>query len=280
MNYYELQITIGSFDEWHDILVAYLAELDYESFVEETPILKAYIQEAYYDGQKLQTLLKEMNEKGAPIATFELALLPQQNWNATWEAQFEPVIINDNLRIVAPFHTLAPTDGIEIKILPKMSFGTGHHQTTHLICENMLALELRGKKVLDMGAGTGVLAILAERLGAAHIDAVEIEEWSAENILENIALNGSTNITAIHGGAPEIPSEGYEVILANINTNVLLDQLPVYGRVIAQHGLLMLSGFFVTDAPDLIAAAAEIGFEWVRTDARENWAVVLLKKLP
>jgi ribosomal protein L11 methyltransferase len=280
MNYYERQITIGSFDEWHDILVAYLAELDYESFVEETPILKAYIQEAHYDGQKLQTLLKALNEKGAPIATFELALLPQQNWNATWEAQFEPVIINDNLRIVAPFHTLAPTNGIEIKILPKMSFGTGHHQTTHLICENMLALELQGKKVLDMGAGTGVLAILAERLGAAHIDAVEIEEWSAENILENIALNGSTNITAIHGGAPEIPSEGYEVILANINKNVLLDQLPIYGRVIAQDGLLMLSGFFVTDAPDLIAAAAQVGFEWVRTDARENWAVVLLKKIP
>jgi ribosomal protein L11 methyltransferase len=156
MNYYELQITIGSFDEWHDIFVAYLAELDYESFVEETPILKAYIQEAHYNGQKLQALLKELNEKGAPIATFELALLPQQNWNATWEAQFEPVFINDNLRIVAPFHTLAPTDGIEIKILPKMSFGTGHHQTTHLICENMLALELQGKKVLDMGAGTGV----------------------------------------------------------------------------------------------------------------------------
>jgi ribosomal protein L11 methyltransferase len=280
MNYYELQITIGSFDEWHDILVAYLAELDYESFVEETPILKAYIQEAHYDGQKLQTLLKELNEKGAPIATFELALLPQQNWNATWEAQFEPVIINDNLRIVAPFHTLAPTEGIEIKILPKMSFGTGHHQTTHLICENMLALELKGKKVLDMGAGTGVLAILAERLGAAHIDAVEIEAWSAENILENIALNGSNNITAIHGGAPEIPATGYEVMLANINKNVLLDQLPVYGRVIAQHGLLMLSGFFVTDAPDLIAAAAQVGFEWVRTDTRENWAVVLLKKIP
>ncbi len=278
MNYYELQITIDSFDEWHDILVAYLAELDYESFVEETPILKAYIQEAHYDGHKLQALLKELHDKGAAITTFELALLPQQNWNATWEAQFEPVIINDNLRIVAPFHTLAPTDGIEIKILPKMSFGTGHHQTTHLICENMLALELQGKKVLDMGAGTGVLAILAERLGAAQIDAVEIEEWSAENILENIALNGSKKITAIHGGAPEIPGAGYEVLLANINKNVLLEQLPVYGRVIANNGLLMLSGFFVTDAPDLIAAAEQVGFAWVRTDARENWAVVLLKK--
>jgi ribosomal protein L11 methyltransferase len=280
MNYYELQITIGAFEEWNDIFVAYLAELDYESFVEETPVLKAYIQEALYDGNKLQALLTELQTKGAQISSFELSLLPQQNWNATWEAQFEPVIINEHLRIVAPFHDLPPAEGIEIKILPKMSFGTGHHQTTHLICQNMLSLDMQDKKVLDMGAGTGVLAILAERLGAAHISAVEIEEWSAENILENVALNGSTKIQAIHGGAPEIPAMAYDIILANINKNVLLEQLPVYSQVVVSGGLLMLSGFFVTDAPDLIAAAAQVGFEWVRTDARENWAVVLLKKLP
>jgi len=280
MNYYELQITIGAFEEWNDIFVAYLAELDYESFVEETPVLKAYIQEALYDGNKLQALLTELQTKGAQISSFELSLLPQQNWNATWEAQFEPVIINEQLRIVAPFHDLPPAEGIEIKILPKMSFGTGHHQTTHLICQNMLSLDMQDKKVLDMGAGTGVLAILAERLGAAHISAVEIEEWSAENILENVALNGSTKIQAIHGGAPEIPAMAYDIILANINKNVLLEQLPVYSQVVVSGGLLMLSGFFVTDAPDLIAAAAQVGFEWVRTDARENWAVVLLKKLP
>ncbi|MEN9969592.1 MAG: hypothetical protein RIR94_1797 [Bacteroidota bacterium] len=280
MNYYELQITIGAFEEWNDIFVAYLAELDYESFVEETPVLKAYIQEALYDGNKLQALLTELQTKGAQISSFELSLLPQQNWNATWEAQFEPVIINEHLRIVAPFHDLPPAEGIEIKILPKMSFGTGHHQTTHLICQNMLSLDMQDKKVLDMGAGTGVLAILAERLGAAHISAVEIEEWSAENILENVALNGSTKIQAIHGGAPEIPAIAYDIILANINKNVLLEQLPVYSQVVVSGGLLMLSGFFVTDAPDLIAAAAQVGFEWVRTDARENWAVVLLKKLP
>jgi ribosomal protein L11 methyltransferase len=280
MNYYELQITIGSFEEWNDIFVAYLAELDYESFVEEAPVLKSYIQEALYNGKTLQALLTELQTKGAQINAFELSLLPQQNWNATWEAQFEPVIINEHLRIVAPFHDLPPAEGIEIKILPKMSFGTGHHQTTHLICQNMLSLDLQDKKVLDMGAGTGVLAILAERLGAAHISAVEIEEWSAENILENVALNGSTKIQAIHGGAPEIPAMAYDVILANINKNVLLEQLPVYSQVIVSGGLLMLSGFFVTDAPDLIAAAAQVGFEWVRTDARENWAVVLLKKIP
>ena len=278
MNYYELQINIGAFEEWNDIFVAYLAELDYESFVEEAPILKAYIQEALYDGKQLQALMAELQRKGAQLSSFDLSLLPQQNWNATWEAQFEPVFIGENLRIVAPFHDLPPSEGIEIKILPKMSFGTGHHQTTHLICQNMLSLDWRDKKVLDMGAGTGVLAILAERLGAAHISAVEIEAWSAENILENVALNGSTKIQAIHGGAPEIPAMTYDVILANINKNVLLEQLPVYSQFILNSGLLMLSGFFVTDAPDLIAAAAQVGFEWVRTDARENWAVVLLKK--
>ena len=279
MNYYELQINIGAFEEWNDIFVAYLAELDYESFVEEAPILKAYIQEALYDGKQLQALMAELQRKGAQLSSFDLSLLPQQNWNATWEAQFEPVFIGENLRIVAPFHDLPPSEGIEIKILPKMSFGTGHHQTTHLICQNMLSLDWQDKKVLDMGAGTGVLAILAERLGAAHISAVEIEAWSAENILENVALNGSTKIQAIHGGAPEIPAMTYDVILANINKNVLLEQLPVYSQFILNSGLLMLSGFFVTDAPDLIAAAAQVGFEWVRTDARENWAVVLLKKI-
>ena len=279
MNYYELQINIGAFEEWNDIFVAYLAELDYESFVEEAPILKAYIQEALYDGKQLQALMTELQRKGAQLSSFDLSLLPQQNWNATWEAQFEPVFIGENLRIVAPFHDLPPSEGIEIKILPKMSFGTGHHQTTHLICQNMLSLDWQDKKVLDMGAGTGVLAILAERLGAAHISAVEIEAWSAENILENVALNGSTKIQAIHGGAPEIPAMTYDVILANINKNVLLEQLPVYSQFILNSGLLMLSGFFVTDAPDLIAAAAQVGFEWVRTDARENWAVVLLKKI-
>ena len=279
MNYYELQINIGAFEEWNDIFVAYLAELDYESFVEEAPILKAYIQEALYDGKQLQALMTELQRKGAQLSSFDLSLLPQQNWNATWEAQFEPVFIGENLRIVAPFHDLPPSEGIEIKILPKMSFGTGHHQTTHLICQNMLSIDWQDKKVLDMGAGTGVLAILAERLGAAHISAVEIEAWSAENILENVALNGSTKIQAIHGGAPEIPAMTYDVILANINKNVLLEQLPVYSQFILNSGLLMLSGFFVTDAPDLIAAAAQVGFEWVRTDARENWAVVLLKKI-
>ena len=279
MNYFELQIQIGNFDTWHDICVAYLAELDYESFVEETPLLKAYIKEEGFDGQALQNLLHQLQEKGADIQTFDLVLLPQQNWNATWEAQFEPVFIGEELRIVAPFHELPSFAGIEIVILPKMSFGTGHHQTTHLICQHMLSMDFKGKSVLDMGAGTGVLAILAEKLGAEQICAVEIEVWSAENILENIALNKSERISAIHGGAESIPQQSFEVILANINKNVLLEQLPNYSQVLSANGLLLLSGFFVTDAPDLVTASAKHGFEWVKTAELENWAVVLLKKI-
>lgn len=279
MNYYELQIHIGNFDTWHDICVAYLAELDYESFVEESPLLKAYIQELQFDGEALQNVMKQMQEMGADIQTFDLMLLPQQNWNATWEAQFEPVFIGEKLRIVAPFHELPPFAGIEIVILPKMSFGTGHHQTTHLICQHMLSMDLKGKYVLDMGAGTGVLAILAEKLGAEHICAVEIEAWSAENILENAALNKSQKITAIHGGAESIPKQNFEVILANINKNILLEQLPNYSQALGPDGLLVLSGFFVTDAPDLVAASAAFGFEQIKTAELQNWAVVLLKKI-
>jgi ribosomal protein L11 methyltransferase len=143
----------------------------------------------------------------------------------------------------------------------------------------MLSMELKGKNVLDMGAGTGVLAILAEKLGAKHIFAVEIEAWSAENILENAALNKSQRITAIHGGAESIPKQNFEVILANINKNVLLEQLPNYSQAISANGLLVLSGFFVTDAPDLVAAAAVLGFEPIKIAELENWAVVLLKKI-
>ena len=274
MNYYELTITLQNFEDWSDIMVAYLAEIGFESFVEETPALKAYIPETIYGGKILQALLDDVQKEAQVIESFDLILLAQQNWNATWESQFEPVYVQDQLRIVAPFHDLAPFPGMEIVILPKMSFGTGHHQTTHLICQTMFELDFKGKTVLDMGAGTGVLAILAEKLGAQEIVAIEIEAWSAENILENVALNGSTKITAIHGGAEAIGAQPFDIILANINKNVLLSQLALYAGALVPDGLLLLSGFFTTDAPDLIAAATALGLKHQQTLDRENWAVL------
>ncbi len=277
MNYYELRIALHDFENWSDILVAYLAEIEFESFVEEAPNLKAYIPESAYDGAALQTLLSDPQVAQA-IEGFDLSLLAQQNWNANWEAQFEPVYIGEQLRIVAPFHELEPFDGLELVILPKMSFGTGHHQTTHLICQTMFELDFKGKRVLDMGAGTGVLSLLAEQLGAQEIRAIEIEAWSAENILENMALNGATKIESIHGGAEAIGEQPYDLILANINKNVLLAQLSIYAASMSPNAVLLLSGFFITDAPDLINAAAQHGLLHQQTLDRENWAVLKFVK--
>lgn len=274
MNYYELSITLQKFEDWSDILVAYLAEIGFDSFVEEPPLLKAYIPAVVYDGEKMQEVLSAVQKNAAVISAFELTFMAQQNWNATWESQFEPVFIGDKLRIVAPFHDLESFDGIEITILPKMSFGTGHHQTTHLICQTMFELDFKGKQVLDMGAGTGVLAILAEKLGAKSITAIEIEQWSAENILENVALNGSSKVTAIHGGAEAIGTNSFDIILANINKNVLMSQLALYTSALVPEGLLLLSGFFTADTPDLIAAASALGLTHQRTLNRESWAVL------
>ncbi|MFM6945900.1 MAG: 50S ribosomal protein L11 methyltransferase [Flavobacteriales bacterium] len=274
MNYYELTVALRNFEAWSDIMVAYLAEIGFESFVEEDPKLKAYISEQAYQGAALQQLINEVQNSGALIDAFDIQLLAQQNWNATWESQFEPVYVADQLRIVAPFHDLPSFEGMQIVILPKMSFGTGHHQTTHLICQTMFELDFKGKRVLDMGAGTGVLAILAEKLGAQAIVAIEIEAWSAENILENVALNDSSKITAIHGGAEAIGEKPYDVILANINKNVLLSQMALYANALVPNGLLLLSGFFTTDTPDLIAAATDLGLTHQRTLDRENWAVL------
>lgn len=279
MNYYELRIDLNDFEHWSDILIAYLAEQQFESFVEENPFLLAYIPEEMYNGAALQDLLAQVQQEEGCIKGFDIKLLEQQNWNATWEAQFEPVYVGEQLRIVAPFHELAAFPGMEITILPKMSFGTGHHQTTHLICQTMFDLDFKDKMVLDMGSGTGVLAILAEKLGAKYIRAVEIEAWSAENITENMELNQSSAIEAIHGGIESIGSAPFDIILANINKNVLLAQISQYAEVLKPNGLLLLSGFFVTDAPDLISAAAAHQLQHQQTLDRENWAVLQFKKI-
>ena len=279
MNYYELNLKLSDFDHWHDIFVAHLAEIDFESFVEEKPLLKAYIQEELFNGAALQNGLTDLAQRGGMIDHYDLKIIEQQNWNAEWESQFEPVFIANELRIVAPFHQLPTFDGIEIQILPKMSFGTGHHQTTHLICQQMLQMDFKDSVVLDMGSGTGVLAILAEQLGAKEIIAIEIEEWSAENILENIALNHCGSIKAIHGDASAIPQMLFDIVLANINKNVLLAQLASYSSALKMGGVLVLSGFFVTDAPDLIIEAQKHGFMHQSTLDKENWAVVLLTKI-
>ena len=278
MNYYELTIQLSDFDRWNDILVAYLAELDYESFQEEAPLLKAYIQEASYNGEALQKRLNDLQSEQEVVTSFEVKLIPQENWNAQWEAQFEPVFIDEVIRIVAPFHHLGAFTGIEIVIEPKMSFGTGHHQTTHLMCATMMEMDFQGKRVLDMGSGTGVLAILAEKRGAAEIVAIDIEVWSAENCADNALRNDCQHIQSIHGGIDVIPTEPFDCILANINKNVLTAQISTYVERMKSGAYLFLSGFFVSDTDELKIMALDLNLQFQAQHEREGWAVLLFKK--
>ncbi len=278
MNYYELTIQLSDFDRWNDILVAYLAELDYESFQEEAPMLKAYIQEASYNGEALQKRLNDLQSEQEVVTSFEVKLIPQENWNAQWEAQFEPVFIDEVIRIVAPFHHLGAFTGIEIVIEPKMSFGTGHHQTTHLMCATMMEMDFQGKRVLDMGSGTGVLAILAEKRGATDIVAIDIEAWSAENCADNALRNDCQHIQSIHGGIDVIPTEPFDCILANINKNVLTAQISTYVERMKSGAYLFLSGFFVSDTDELKKMALDLNLQFQAQHEREGWAVLLFKK--
>jgi len=278
MNYYELTVQLSDFDRWNDILVAYLADLDYESFQEEAPTVKAYIQEASYNGEALQKLLNDLQAEQDVVSSFAVNFIPQQNWNAQWEAQFDPVFINEDIRIVAPFHHLDAFSGIEIMIEPKMSFGTGHHQTTHLMCATMMEMDFQGKRVLDMGSGTGVLAILAEKRGATDIVAIDIEAWSAENCADNAMRNGCQHIQSLLGGIDVIPTEPFDYILANINKNVLTAQISTYVERMKDGAHLFLSGFFVSDTDELKKLALDLNLQFQAQHEREGWAVLLFKK--
>lgn len=278
MNYYELTVQLADFDRWNDILVAYLADLDYESFQEEAPTVKAYIQEASYNGEALQKLLNDLQAEQDVVSSFAVNFIPQQNWNAQWEAQFEPVFIDDLIRIVAPFHHLDAFSGIEIMIEPKMSFGTGHHQTTHLMCATMMEMDFQGKRVLDMGSGTGVLAILAEKRGATDIVAIDIEAWSAENCADNAVRNECQHIQSLLGGIDVIPTEPFDYILANINKNVLTAQISTYVERMKDGAHLFLSGFFVSDTDELKKLALDLNLQFQAQHEREGWAVLLFKK--
>jgi ribosomal protein L11 methyltransferase len=257
MNYYELTVQLADFSGWNDIMVAYLADLDYESFQVEQPNVKAYIQEELFDGEKLQLLLDNINEEQEIISSFEVKFIPQQNWNAQWEAQFEPVFIGEDIRVVAPFHQL---------------------ETTHLMCASMLGLDLQSKRVLDMGSGTGVLAILAEKLGATDIVAIDIEAWSAENCADNAVRNHCQYIHSVHGGVEQIPSDAFDVILANINKNVLKSQLSTYKERMKSGAYLLLSGFFVSDTEELKLLASDLKLTFHAQYEREGWAVLIFKK--
>jgi ribosomal protein L11 methyltransferase len=271
MTYVELTIPVSDPQE-SELLVAELGEMPFDSFLEEEGFLKAYIpSHALPDWKgRADALLAERGITGARYIEIET-----QNWNAVWESQFSPVEVEGKLVIRAPFHPSTEGDMREIVIMPKMSFGTGHHATTWLMSSEMLSHDFAGKRVLDMGSGTGVLAILAAKMGARAVDAVDIDEWAYNNSVENIAANGVEG--TVHpelGDVRAIRGKKYDTVLANINRNILLADMPAYVETLEDGGEVIVSGILEADIPTIERRAVELGLWPSAQRIKDGWAVL------
>lgn len=274
MDYTVLHIAVSD-DEQAEILTAELADFPFESFETEDGLLKAYIPAVRLSGCKtdVDALLARCGVEG------RYAVIPTQNWNASWESDFPPVDVEGRLRIRAPFHDPAPAGEMEAVVLPRMSFGTGHHATTWLMSRAVLGLGVAGRTGLDMGSGTGVLAIVAAKCGARHLDAVDIDDWADANCRENIAANGvADRIEPMLGDVRRIAGRRYDFILANINRNILTADMAAYAAALLPGGDLVMSGFLAADVEAIEAAAAREGLFPVARAERDGWFLVHVRR--
>jgi ribosomal protein L11 methyltransferase len=273
MDYFELNIDVDA--EFAEILIAELAEVGFDSFVENLRGIQAYVTEENFDNIAMKDVLEKYATKTSIIYT--LKKIKRENWNQTWEESFEPINVADKVLVRAHFHKPDPSFEHEIIITPKMSFGTGHHDTTAQIMEHQLNISHKGKTVLDVGTGTGILAILAEKLGATAIRAFDIDDWSVENTIENIELNGCKHITVGLGTINNENPQTYDIVIANINRNILLSEIPTYRTFMKTGAYLLLSGFYETDIADIEALCIEKGLKKIAQKGKNNWAAVVFK---
>jgi len=273
--YLEYNFEIVPRDPGTEILLAELAELPFESFEETENGLKAYVRKSEWQEDLLSQIAILDN------AAFEIEYhyrdIPAENWNKKWESHFEPIEIDSRCRVRAPFHEKKEVS-YDIVIEPKMSFGTGHHETTHMMLEFLLDMDLERKTVLDMGCGTAVLAILAAMKGAGEVDAIDIDHWSYLNSLENARRNEQEHIQVFQGDATAIPNKEYDLILANINRNILLSDMPVYADHLRDQGQLLLSGFYKTDAGVINQRCEEVGLSLNSEHQKNSWLAMLYQK--
>jgi len=274
--------------EWSDILTAELAEIGFDSFNEEENTLLAYITETAFDEKAIHNLIGRYTE--LKDLFWSVTPMPEQNWNAIWESSYEPVLVAGRCYIRAPFHPpfdamkqeapgrreegrgkQDPGCGYEIIIEPKMSFGTAHHETTSMMIEALLEENLQGQRVLDMGCGTGVLAILAHKMGAGEVEAIDNDPWAFENAKENIMKNNAVSIHVIQGDVDAIPEKPFNLILANINRNILIEQIPEYETVLEEGGRILVSGFYSEDLPVIEACAMKSGLSLSGFMSKNNW---------
>ena len=275
MNYVKLNIELNELHPWRDILIYELGEVLFESFEDTENGLHAYVPEKEFNEDNILAIEKKFQEH---ISKLEVEFIQAQNWNANWEANFDPVLVGKQLMIKAPFHDADDSFDYVIEIQPKMSFGTGHHETTRLISTFLLNETSIPEVVLDMGCGTGVLTILAEKLGAKSLTGIDIEDWAYENSIENAERNDCKNIKFLHGGIEQIPNQDFGLILANINKNILLQQMDTFYNRMIDGAKLILSGFYQSDVQDLVTFGEKLGFTYVKEENIQSWAMLVLKK--
>jgi ribosomal protein L11 methyltransferase len=278
MHYYELLFTtITTEDYQQDLLINALGEIGFDTFEEVDLGFKAYITINAFDEKVLKQTIQPYRELFT--FTYDITLVPQKNWNELWESNFEPIQIRDQIWVRATFHPERPDFPYEIVIDPKMAFGTGHHETTSMMMDLMLTADMVGKKVLDMGCGTGILAILASKLGASAVTAIDYDEVCYESTIENSALNHIGNIVPICGSKEAIPDERYHIILANINRNILLEQIERYSEVLLPDGEIYFSGFY--ESPDLeiiTDEARKYGLKYINHLKTKDWVAAKFVK--
>lgn len=276
MDYVELRVQAPA--ELADILVAELAEVGYNTFEDNDAGFCAYIDEDQFSPDAVAEIMARYQGMGE--VEFDHRIITRQNWNAEWEKNFEPLVIAEHVSVRAPFHAARPDLAHDIVIMPRMSFGTGHHDTTALMLTNQLAVSHQGQRVLDMGCGTGILAVMAAQLGATKVLAVDVEPWTAENAADNARENNVQDtvearlgdITALEGEEP------FDIILANINRNVLLDDMPAYARYLRPGGPILFSGFYEEDLAQIRAAAEQAGFIYENHLVQNHWVSAIFRQ--
>jgi len=281
MNYYEISITFSELFPWKEIFVSLLADLGCESFAdgETDEIILAYIDENNYNEKDIRAFFEQYGSQ--TNIQYAIRKIEQQNWNAVWESNYEPVLIADRCFIRAPFHEPNKNAEYEIVIEPKMSFGTAHHETTSLMIEFLLEEDLQNKSALDMGAGTGILAILSHLRGASPVSAIDNDEWAYLNNIENNTRNNAEVIQVKLGDASLLTENvKYDIITANINRNILLNDLPIYVDTLGKSGVIFLSGFYTGEDLEMITQKCnELGLQLAAVKKKNRWCAAKFEKL-
>jgi ribosomal protein L11 methyltransferase len=277
MKSYYTRLQVVCDPEFSEILMAEIAEAGFDTFMEIEKGFEAYGEEKKIDIDLVEDIRKKYKHVNPLLVLFDK--VEKQNWNKEWEKNVEPINVDGKVYVRAAFHEAIPSMPYEIIITPKMSFGTGHHQTTYLMLRTQLTVDHKGMRVMDAGCGTGILSIMAAKLGASSVEAFDIDEWSVENGGENIQVNNTSNITIRLGTIRSLSFIGtFDIILANINKNILLDEMDAYAAKLNHGGHLLLSGFYTSDIPDLTARAKSSSLNAIHWDEKDKWATLVMKK--